>query len=124
MKTQVFVRTFYSLIASFALCGPVYAQKQFLNVALTDLQGRPIPSVQLAIRGYNSSSVTDKLGRAHVPLSSQVNPKNEVELRIIRSPKRLVFISPWDGRVRVTLFEKALSDLVRVVLSVQGSRQM
>src|SRR5205807_1139302 len=104
MKNQASIGSVFVLITTLAICELAWAQGRSVNIILLDLQGKPVPGVRLAVRG-SMSNVTDKNGRTNVPLSMQVEGNVQLELNIGNSSKRLVFISPSDGRIRVPSLE-------------------
>jgi hypothetical protein len=43
---------------------------------------------------------------------------------VVRAPKDLVFISPWDARVRIPPFENEAQNFVCLVLAQRGDRML
>lgn len=112
-----------SILISMALfCSVVLGQDKSLSFTVVDLQGKPIEFVELAVSGISSPAVTDKQGKARIRLSSEIRPNTEVEVRLARSPRNMVFISPWDGRITIPGFREVADDDSKIVLAERGSR--
>lgn len=114
-------------IATLAISGaaPARAAQGVLVVQVSDLRGAPIPRVQLATKGDGSiGPPTDAAGRTRISLAAQTKPQTIVALTIVRAPKDLVFISPWDNQVRVPPFENESQNFASVVLADRTDRTL
>lgn len=103
-----------------ALC---CAEQGVLVVHISDPQARPITGVMLSTRGDGSTgSPTDRAGKTRIRLAPGVRPGAWVALQVVRGPRDLVFISPWDSRARVPPFENESENFAPVVLAARGDR--
>lgn len=123
MKNSASLRSIFVIIISLVICGLGRAQGRYVDILLSDVQGQPMSGVRLGVKG-SGSAVTDRLGSAHLPLNQQAESNVEVELYIVTSPEKLVFISPWDARVRVPRFTSDSQNSVRIVVAARGDRRM
>jgi hypothetical protein len=106
------------------VCGLARAQEKYLHISVVDPRGKPIQLVELTTSGKSSTSVTDSNGKVTLRLAPETDSNIEVELVIGSAPKDMVFISPWDGRVRVPPFGDASQNVVKIVLDERGNRRM
>jgi tetratricopeptide (TPR) repeat protein len=99
-------------------------EQGFLVIHVADVSGEPVPGVIITANGDSSEPQTDNAGKARIKLASQTQPGEEVTLSIVRSPvgKNLVFVSPWNNRVRVPPFDNKTQNVVDVVLVEAGDR--
>jgi tetratricopeptide (TPR) repeat protein len=119
------IRFFCLFAVVLVFCHLVYAEDRVLVVHVADPKGQPIPGVILSTTGDSSTSpATDNGGKSRIKLAAQTAPNSEVKLQIIRSPEKkdLVFVSPWDSRVRVPPFENESQNFVSVVLIEAGDK--
>jgi hypothetical protein len=115
---------FYSIILGIALLLVVMssvalAQDHILIVQVTDPQDRAVSGVILSTKGEGAvGPPTDIAGRTRIRLAPQTAVDSLVSLQMIRmlDGRDLVFMSPWDGRVRVPPFESNTENFVAVVL--------
>ena len=113
-------------VAIVILYGIANAEDRFLIIQATDTQGRPIADMVITATGDSSQHITDSSGKARIKLAPETKPNDEVTLLIVRSPEKkdLVFISPWNKRVRVPPFENATQHVAEIVLAERGSRML
>ena len=103
----------------------LFAEEGILVIHVVDTQNKPIGGVRLTTRGDGSiSPPTDRVGKTRIKLALQTLPNSEVSLQIAKALKDMVFISPWDGRVRVSPFENESQNYVSIVLAERGSREL
>lgn len=101
------------------------AEDGVLVVHVSNTKNQPVMGVVLSTKGDSSvSSPTDTAGRARIKLAPQTKVNSEVTIQIVRAPLDLVFISPWDSRVRVPPFENDAQNHVQVVLAERGDRAL
>jgi tetratricopeptide (TPR) repeat protein len=113
------------LLTCTALPAPAGAEQGVLVVQVADVSGKPIARVQLSTKGDGSvGSPTDVAGRTRIRLAAQTRPQAIVALTIVRAPRDLVFISPWDNQVRVPPFENESQNFASVVLAERGDRAL
>ncbi|SRR6266481_2395325 len=123
MKNVQLMRAVYSLVLLFGLAGVMRAQDHTLNIAVKDIQGKPISNVHLKVLG-GQDAITDAHGRARLMLLPQIMPGQELLLDIKRPTQDFVFISPWDGRVVAPAFNNSSQAVVTVVLARRGERPL
>lgn len=105
--------------------GSAQAETGVLVLHVADPQTRAIPNVTLSVKGDGSAGApTDRSGRTRIRLAPQTRPGAWVSLQLVRTPRDLVFISPWDGRVRVPPFENESENFGPVVLAARGERSV
>jgi tetratricopeptide (TPR) repeat protein len=102
----------------------VNAQDRLLRILVVDLEGKPIPGIQLSARGASSVGITTDDGKVTIVLAPQTAANSEVKLYIVDAPKEYVFISPWESQIRVPPFDNATSNSVQVVLAEKGLRAL
>lgn len=117
-------RTVLLSTIAFTVFRPVLAQDKYLHLSVVDLSDKPIELVQLTVSVKSSTGTTNSDGKARILLTSKTPPSTEVEVRITSAPVDLVFISPWDKRVRVPSFRNASQNEVKIVLAERGIRRL
>lgn len=116
-------RSLQLFIVTLVAYGSANAQEKTLRVSVVDLQNRPIESIELTAGG-SSPRPTNSQGHARIPLASETKPNEEVELLITSPPNKLVFISPWNSRVRVPPFTNSSANSVTIVLAERGIKDL
>jgi tetratricopeptide (TPR) repeat protein len=112
-----------TLVTCAVVPAPLCPEQGVLVVQVADVSGRPIARVQLSTKGDGAvGSPTDVAGRTRIRLAAQTRPQAIVALTIVRAPKDLVFISPWDNQVRVPPFDNESQNFASVVLAERGDR--
>lgn len=113
------------VLATCAACAAVLAEQGILVLQVSNPQARPIPGVVLSTLGDGSiGAPTDGAGKTRIRLAPETRPNNWVSLQVVRAPLDLVFISPWDSKVRVPPFENESENFAPVVLSARGDRNL
>ena len=105
-----------------AVISPLLAEQGVLVLQVKDIHGQAILGLQLRAEGGSVSAPTDVAGVARIPLSTQTKPGARLALQLVRPPRDLVFISPWDAQVMVPPFDSAKE--VLIVLANRGDRAM
>lgn len=99
------------------------AEDGVLIVHVANPKGQPIPGVVLSTKGDSSTGApTSNEGKTRIKLASQTRPNSEISLQIVRAPTDMVFVSPWDGRVRVPPFDNESQNFASVILIEPGDR--
>lgn len=111
-------------IIIFLFAGLVNAQDRVLRILVVDLEGKPIPRIELSVRGASSTGITQDDGKANIVLAPLTAPNSEIKLYIVSAPKEYVFISPWEAQVRVPPFENATPNSIQVVMAEKGLRAL
>ena len=113
-------------LLSVALCSAVaWAEQGVLVLHVKDPQGKPLAGVQLATEGDGSpSGLTDRAGKTRLRLAPQTRAGAWVTLQIVRTPRDVVFISPWNQRALVPPFENETDNYVPITLASRGDRTM
>ena len=103
----------------------VWAEQSVLVVHVKDPQGRPLAAVQLATEGEGSTSpLTDRAGKTRLRLAPQTRAGAWVTLQVVRAPRDLVFVSPWNQRAVVPRFDNETDNYVPITLANRGDRTM
>jgi tetratricopeptide (TPR) repeat protein len=103
----------------------LYKSEGLLAVHVANPQGQPLTGVVLSATGDSSTGVaTDGAGKTRLRLAPRTKPGDEVTLQVVRAPQDLVFISPWNQRVRAHSFEKESQNVAEVVLAKRGDRML
>jgi tetratricopeptide (TPR) repeat protein len=126
-RTMRLINSFVSvsLVGVLAYYGCVFAEEGVLIIHVADVHDQPIRGVGLTTKGDGSiSPPTDVAGKTRIKLPIQTRSNSEVSLQVVRAPKDMVFISPWDGRVRVPPFENESQNYASIVLAERGSREL
>jgi tetratricopeptide (TPR) repeat protein len=112
-------------LAAFSLAiGPLLGEQGVLWVTVEDPQSRGIAGVQLGTKGPGSTgSRTGRDGKSKIALAPGTHAGSWVALKVVTAPKEMVFLSPWDGRVRVPPFENESENYAPVVLIEPGDRE-
>ena len=105
-----------------AVISPLLAEQGVLVLQVKDIHGQAILGLQLRAEGGSVSAPTDVAGVARILLSTQTKPGARLALQLVRPPRDLVFISPWDAQVMVPPFDSAKE--VLIVLANRGDRAM
>lgn len=126
MNFRHFIYSFLSLSIAFIYLSVLYAEDHILMIHVKNTKGKPIPGVKLTTRGPGSGYPTDRNGKARIRLANETQPGCLVSLQIewVSSGRDLVFISPWDGRVRVPPFENESENYESIVLAEYGDRAL
>lgn len=126
MNFRHFIYSFLSLSIAFIYLSVLYAEDGILMIHVKNTKGKSIPGVKLTTRGPGSGSLTDHNGKARIRLANETKPGSLVSLQIewVSSGRELVFISPWDGRVRVPPFENESENYESIVLAEYGDRAL
>ncbi|HEX8377849.1 MAG TPA: tetratricopeptide repeat protein [Pedobacter sp.] len=96
-----------------------------LVVQVANPLGQPLTDVVLSTTGDSSTSAaTDEAGKTRLRLAPQTKPGDEITLQVVHAPRDVVFISPWNQRVRVHSFEKESQNVAEVVLADRGDRML
>jgi TolA-binding protein len=119
------VRCFGAIAAILTCCVLAYAEDHVLVLQVIDTLGKPIAGVVLGLESDGSiGPPTDNGGKTRISLNSKIKLGSEVSLRIVSAEHDMVFISPWDNRVRVGSFENTSQNVVQVVLAERGDRTL
>ncbi len=86
---------------------PLYAEQGVLVARVKDIYRRAMPGLQLSAEGAAISAPTDAAGIARIPLPAQTQAGARVSLQLIKPPRDLTFISPWDEQIAVPRFDRA-----------------
>lgn len=106
-------------------CGVLSAEQGVLVLHVSTPKSRPIAGVVLGAQGDGAAGPpTDKAGKTRIQLAPGTRAGGWVSLQIVSSQQDLVFISPWDGRVRVPPFENESENFAPVVLAARGDRAL
>lgn len=103
-----------------------WTQDRVLVVQVTDPQDRPVSGVILSTKGEGAvGAPTDVAGKTRIRLAPKTAVDSLVSLQLVKilDGRDLVFMSPWDGRVRVPPFENESENFVAVVLVARKVRQ-
>jgi hypothetical protein len=103
-----------------------WPQDRVLIVQVTDPQDRPVSGVILSTKGEGAvGAPTDIAGRTKIKLARSTAVDSLVSLQLVRmlDGRDLVFMSPWDGRVRVPPFESDSENFVAIVLIARQVRR-
>ena len=113
-------------LLSVVLCSAVtWAEQGILVLHVKDPQGKPTAGVRLATEGDGSTSPpTDRAGKTRLRLAPQTRAGTWVTLQVIRAPRDLVFVSPWNQRAIVPPFENETDNYVPITLAGRGDRTM
>lgn len=115
-------RLIVSALAAVVCC---LAEQGVMALRVGNPQGKPLAGIVLATMGDGSAGApTDKNGKTRLRLAEGTRAKDWVTLQVAQSPKELVFLSPWDGRVAVPRFSNESDNFVPVVLAERGDRAM
>jgi len=122
-------RSLLILAAILFLSNLVLAEDGLLVVSITNPKGQPITGIVLTTKGDSSTGastsavdqmgtgmVSSDTGKIRIKLAPGTKPNSEVSLLIVRAPSDMVFVSPWDGRVRVPPFDNESQNFVSVIL--------
>jgi len=105
--------------------GVLWAEQGILVLHVKDPQGRPLAGVQLATEGDGSTSpLTDRAGKTRLRLAAQTPEGAWLTLMVVRAPRDLVFVSPWNQRVVVPPFTHETDNYVPIILANRGDRLM
>jgi len=116
---------FWVACGAAVLAVALHAERGVLVVNVTSPQGKPIPRVVFSTKGDGSvGPPTDDAGRTRIRLAAQTQPSAIVALSIVKAPKDLVFISPWDQQFLVPPFENESQNFAVVVLAERGDRDI
>ncbi len=108
-----------------ALAAALRAEDGILVLHASNTTGKPVAGVSLGTLGDGSTGPpTDRSGKTRIRLAPQTRPGTWVSLQVVSAPKDLVFISPWDGRVRVPPFDNEAENFAPVVLVERGDRRL
>jgi len=105
-----------------AVASSLSAEQGVLVVQVRDIHKRAVPGLQLRAEGGNVSPATDVAGVARIALAPQTRSGDRVRLQLVKPPRDLVFISPWDEQVIVPPFDSAKE--VLLVLANRGDRAL
>lgn len=117
------LRTLAVLLLLLCASVPAYGEKDYLDISVTDASTppKPISGVVLTIRGDKTGSPpTDTAGNTRIKLAAAIQPNSEITLEVMQAPQGMIFISPWDRRVKVPA-ESATENTV-VVMAAKGDR--
>ena len=109
---------------SLLLALSTHAEQGFLVVHAKNPSERPLANVRIGAEGDGGDALTDTNGKARIKLAPQTRASGRVTLTILKAPRDLVFISPWDRRATVPPFENESENYVSVVLAERGDRAM
>jgi hypothetical protein len=105
-----------------AVVSPAFAEQGVLVVQVKDIHKQAVQALQLRAEGGAVAAPTDVAGIARIPLSPRTKSGDRVSLQLVKPPRDLVFISPWDEQVIVPPFDS--SKEVLVVLANRGDRAL
>jgi tetratricopeptide (TPR) repeat protein len=123
MNVKRIVRSFCIVAITASSYGSVRAEDHYLVVVVENLQDRPIPKVVLKVKGYGFEGKTDETGTALILLAPEEKPGNRVTLQILQ-PDNLVFISPYNGQIRIPPFERSSQNVDEILLGQRGTREL
>src|SRR5262245_52817654 len=123
MRVRSHLRILSISAMALIVCGLARAQEKYLHISVVDPRRKPIELVELTTSGKGSTGVTDSNGKVTLRLAPETDSNTEIELVIGGAAKNMVFISPWDGRVRVPPFSNASQHVVKIVLGERGNRR-
>jgi len=103
---------------------PALAEQGILVVHAAHPSDRPLANVRIGTKGDGGEALTDASGKARIRLAPQTRAGVRVTLTILKAPRDLVFISPWDHQASVPPFENESQNYVPVVLAERGDRAM
>jgi uncharacterized protein YkwD len=129
MKVEQFVgrRRLATLLLLFVLVTCTIAEEGVLVVIATDTGEHPFPDVRIGTAGDGGSpQTTDQNGKARLKLAPGTKPNSWVKLLIGNAPNGVdvVFISPYDGRIRVPPYDNEQDNYDPVVLVKRGDKAM
>jgi hypothetical protein len=94
-------------------------------VQVSDPSGKPVHNLKLATRGDGSTgSPTTDTGKTRIRLALGTKPNSPVSLMILPDSRNLVFLSPWDGNVRVPPFENESQNFVPIVVVTHSQKSL
>jgi hypothetical protein len=104
------------------LVSSTVAEQGVLILMVTDTLQHPFDDVRIGLAGGGGSPQFTKDGRARLTLADKTVPGDWVTLQIFGAPKGmdLVFVSPYDSRVRVPPFEREQDNYAPVVVARRG----
>jgi uncharacterized protein YkwD len=115
------------LLLLFVLVTCMAAEEGVLVLVVTDTGQHPFANVRIGTAGEGGSpQSTDQSGKARLRLAPNTKPAAWVTLLITGTPHDidLVFISPYDGRVRVPPYDNEQENYDPVVVVKRGDRAM
>ena len=115
------------LLLIFALVTRAGAEEGVLVLIVTDTGQHPFPNVRIGTAGDGGSpQTTDQNGKARLKLAPNTKPNTWVTLLIGNAPEGVdvVFISPYDSRVRVPPYDNEQENYDPVVLAKRGDKAM
>src|SRR5271165_5639128 len=111
----------------FLLVTATVAEESVLVLSITDLGQHPFADIQIGTAGGSGSpQFSDQNGKARLKLAPNTKPDSWVTLQILNAPNGidLVFISPFDGRVRVPPFDNEQENYDPVIVIKRGDLSM
>jgi uncharacterized protein YkwD len=129
MNTDQFVRRrrVAVLLLIFLLVTCTVAEEGVLVLVVTDTRDHPFPNVRIGTAGDGGSpQTTDQNGKARLKLAPSTKPSTWVTLLIGKAPEgvEVVFVSPYDSRVRVPPYDNEQENYDPVVLAKRGDKAM
>src|SRR5271165_1788688 len=115
------------LLLIFLLVTCTAAEEGVLVLIATDTGDHPFPNVRIGAAGdAGSPQITDQNGKARLKLAPGTKPNTWVKLLIGNAPEGVdvVFISPYDGRVRVPPYDNEQENYDPVVLVKRSDKAM
>ncbi len=115
------------LLLIFLLVTCTVAEEGVLVLIVTDTGQHPFPNLRIGTAGDGGSpQTTDQNGKARLKLAPSTKPNTWVTLLIANAPAGVdvVFISPYDSRVRVPPFDNEQENYDPVVLAKRSDKAM
>jgi len=103
------------------------AEEGILVLVVTDPGQHPFAGVRIGAQGDGGSpQTTDQNGKARLRLASNTKPAAWVTLQLLGGPNDmdLVFLSPYDSRVRVPPFDNEQENYDPIVVVKRGDKNM